>query len=88
MKIATSRLGTPLPLALGRLRALLGEGSGTMLLFGSPSQGLFEMVGRDLEKRVDLVMNLFPGQQVETVRPEEALLAGLGVLGLVSAEKA
>lgn len=88
VKIATSRLGTPLPLALGRLRALLGEGSGTMLLFGSPSQGLFEMVGRDLEKRVDLVMNLFPGQQVETVRTEEALLAGLGVLGLVSAEKA
>ncbi|MDG7024601.1 MAG: hypothetical protein JRN45_08780 [Nitrososphaerota archaeon] len=88
VKIATSRLGTPLPQALPKLRTLLEEGSGVKLLFGSPSQGLFEMVGRDLHLKVDLVVNLFPGQQVETVRTEEALFAGLGAIGLVSAEKA
>lgn len=88
VKIGTSRLGTPFPQALGRLRTLLGEGNGTKLLFGSPSKGLFEMVGRNLDREVDLVMNLFPGQQVETVRTEEALFAGLGVIGLISAEKA
>ena len=88
VKIATSRLGVPLPRALGRLRLLLGERSGTKLVFGSPSQGLFDMVGRDLDKKVDLVLNLFPGQQVETVRTEEALLAALGVVSLVLSEKA
>ncbi len=88
VKIATSRLGTPLPRALHRLRTLLGEKGGTKLLFGSPSQGLFEMVGSDLDHKVDLVLNLFPGQQVATVRTEEALFAGLGVVNLISAEKA
>jgi hypothetical protein len=88
VKVATSKLGIPLPQALGGLRTLLGERSGVKLLFGSPSQGLFEMVGRDLGRKVDLVLNLFPGQQVETVRTEEALFAGLGVISLISAEKA
>jgi methyltransferase len=87
-KIATSRLGMPLPKALGRLRTLLEGGSPAKLIFGSPSRGLFDMVGRDLDQRVDLVLNLFPAQQVETVRTEEALLVGLGVVGLISAEKA
>ena len=85
VKIATSRLGTPLHDALGRLRELTSEGRGVKLIFGSPSRGLFEMAGRDLGRRVDLVLNLFPGQKVETVRTEEALFAGLGVVNLVSA---
>lgn len=88
VKIATSRLGTPLPEVLERLRTALRKGVGIKLLFGSPSQGLFEMVGRGLEEKVDFVVNLFPGQQVETVRTEEALFAGLGVVSLISAEKA
>lgn len=87
-KVATSRLGTPLPKALDRLRTLLEGGDGMKLLFGSPSRGLFEIVGRELDRRVDLVLNLFPAQQVESVRTEEALFAGLGVVSLVSAEKA
>lgn len=87
-RIATSRFGTPLQDALGRLRELTGEGQGVKLIFGSPSRGLFEMAGRDLSRRVDLVLNLFPGQKVETVRTEEALFAGLGVVNLVSTGKA
>jgi methyltransferase len=88
VKVATSRFGTSLPQALERLRTLLRGGDGVKLLFGSPSRGLFDLVGRDLESKVDIVLNLFPGQQVETVRTEEALFAGLGVVGIVSLEKA
>ena len=88
VKIATSRLGVPLPKALNRLRTLLGGGEAVKLLFGSPSRGLFDIAGRELDRKVDLVLNLFPAQQVETVRTEEALHAGLGVVGLVSADKA
>jgi methyltransferase len=87
-KIATSRFGMPLPKALGRLRTLMEGGNSVKLMFGSPSRGLFDMVGRDLDHRVDLVLNLFPAQQVETVRTEEAIFAGLGVVSLISAEKA
>lgn len=88
VKIATSRLGASLPEALGRVRALLGEAGSAKLIFGSPSRGLYDMVGRGLEKKVDLVLNLFPTQQVETVRTEEALFVGLGLLSLVFSEKA
>ena len=88
VKIATSRLGGSLPQGLSRLRTLLREGDGVKLLFGSPSQGLYDMVGRDLDRKVHLVINLFPWQQVETVRTEEALSAGLEVVGTISAEKA
>ena len=88
VKIATSRLGTPLSDALGRARALLRGGSAVKLVFGSPSRGLFDIVGRDLEREVDLVLNLVPEQQVETVRTEEAIFAGLGFVNFVSAEKA
>lgn len=87
-KVATSRLGTPLPEALDRLRALALAGSGLKLIFGSPSRGLYDMMGRDLDRRADIVVNLIPDQQVETVRTEEALFVGLGVVSLVSAEKA
>jgi methyltransferase len=88
VRIATSRLGRPLPEALERLRGLMRAGGAVKLLFGSPSRGLFDIVGRDLDRRVDLVLNLFPGQQVETIRTEEALFAGLGLVNFISADKA
>lgn len=88
VKIATSRLGAPLSNAIGRARALLRGAGGVKLVFGSPSRGLFDMVGRDLERKVDLVLNLFPEQQVETVRTEEAIFAGLAFMNLIWADKA
>jgi len=88
IKVATSRFGIPLQDALGRLRDSLGGADGVKVIFGSPSRGLFDMAGPDLDKKVDLVLNLFPAQQVETVRTEEALFAGLGLLSLLSLEKA
>ncbi len=87
LKIATSRLGTPVAEALGALRTRV-RGGNVMLIFGSPSRGLFDMAGGELSRRVDFVLNLFPRQHVETVRTEEAIFAGLGLVSLLSAEKA
>jgi methyltransferase len=88
LKIATSRLGTPVADELGRLRASLKGAKGVKIIFGSPSKGLFDIVGPALPRQVGFVLNLFPEQQVETVRTEEAVLVGLGVVSLLSSQKA
>jgi methyltransferase len=88
VKLATSRLGTPLANALGPLREALGSSDSVKLIFGSPARGLYEMFGKGLQDEVSMVVNLFPGQQVETVRTEEAVFAGLGLVSLICAEKA
>jgi methyltransferase len=88
LKIGTSRLGTPLKDAIVPLGDLVGGADSIKLIFGSPSRGLFDIYGMGLKQQVNLVVNLFPGQQVETVRTEEAIFAGLGLLGLLSLKKA
>jgi predicted SPOUT superfamily RNA methylase MTH1 len=88
LSVATSKLGRPLAGELPRLRESFVGAEAVELVFGSPSRGLFEIVGPDLEKQADFVLNLFPGQPVETVRTEEAMFAGLNLLNVLSAEKA
>ncbi|MDG6900833.1 MAG: methylase [Nitrososphaerota archaeon] len=88
LKIATSRRGVPLKDALRPLEAAVGEADGVKLVFGSPTRGLHEMFGGSLPKAAQFVVNLFPGQQVETVRTEEAIFAGLGLVSLIRAGKA
>lgn len=88
LKIATSRLGTPVADEVARLRSSLRSVEGVKLIFGSPSRGLFDIVGPDLPRKVGYVVNFFPEQQVETVRTEEAVLVSLGVVSLLNAEKA
>ena len=88
LKIATSRLGAPVADELPGLRSSLSQAAGVKLIFGSPSRGLFDIVGQDLSRRVDYVVNFFPEQNVETVRTEEAVLVTLGVVSLLTAEKA
>ena len=88
LKIATSRLGTDIADKLGSVRTLLMGAEGVKLIFGSPSRGLFDIVGRDLGRRVDFVLNLFPQQQVKSVRTEEAVFVGLGIVSLLSSQKA
>ena len=84
LKIATSRLGTPMVDALGRLRESIRSSDSVKLIFGSPSRGLFDIMGQDLVRRVDYVVNFFPEQQVETVRTEEAIFAGLNLLSILA----
>lgn len=88
LRVATSKRGTPLVEVEGRLKAALKSAGGVRLIFGPPSKGLYEIVGPDLPQRVDFVVNLFPVQHVETVRTEEAISAGLGLLALFTVGKA
>ncbi len=83
IKIATSRYGNNLMSILNELRDSVMKTRSTMLLFGSPSRGLFDIIGSELPKRVNFVVNLFPEQHVETVRTEEAISAGLYFVNLV-----
>jgi predicted SPOUT superfamily RNA methylase MTH1 len=87
VKIATSRLGKPLESELPKLRSSVAEARGVKLVFGSPSRGLFDMLGPELAKRAGFVVNLFTEQHTETVRTEEAISAGLSLVNVLLAEK-
>lgn len=84
LKIATSRFGNALQSQVYLLRESLLKASSALLLFGSPSRGLFDMVGPDLTKKVNFVLNLFTDQQVETVRTEEAVFAALNLVNTLA----
>jgi methyltransferase len=86
LKIATSRLGAPLVTCLENLRAQVEGSEGIMLIFGSPSRGLFDLVG-DLPRRVGLVVNLYPEQHVATVRTEEAVSSALYLLQVLNIQQ-
>ena len=83
LKIATSRLGDPIRTTLPLMGTALGRAAGVKFLFGAPSRGLFDIVGRSLRERVDFVINLFAEQHVETVRTEEAISAALNSLNFL-----
>jgi predicted SPOUT superfamily RNA methylase MTH1 len=84
LKVATSRRGDPVGRVARALRMDLQGSKGLMLLFGSPSRGLFETIGKDLRNRVNYVLNLLPEQNVVTMRSEEAILSGLYLMSLLS----
>ena len=84
--IGTSRLGREVGAVLEELLRAIGRASRALVLFGSPSEGLYDMAGReglDLEGACDFVLNTIPGQGVATVRTEEAVLATLAILNLL-----
>ncbi len=84
LKVATSRYGNGIRSVLGSLRGAFGKANSVLLIFGSPSRGLFEIVGKDLPARVQFVVNLFSEQHVETIRTEEAISAGLYLVNILS----
>jgi methyltransferase len=84
LKIGTSRFGNSLQSQIFQMRESLLKAGSVMLIFGSPSRGLFDIVGPDLTKRVNFVVNLFAEQHVATVRTEEALFAALGLVNTLS----
>jgi predicted SPOUT superfamily RNA methylase MTH1 len=84
LKVATSRHGDDVARVARSLRIDLQGSRGVMLLFGSPSRGLFETIGKDLRGRVNHVVNLFPGQNVVTARSEEAILSALYLVGFLA----
>ena len=58
LKVATSRHGDPVTRVARGLRIDLQGSKAVMLLFGSPSRGLFESIGKDFRSRVSYVVNL------------------------------
>lgn len=80
LKIATSRLGSPISDIWNRLSSDYEKSHRVLIAFGSPTEGLWEIasrIGLDLMRDFNYVVNFIPYQGVETVRTEEAIMAVL-----------
>jgi len=84
LKVATSRFGNSLQSQLEPLKEAISKSRSVLLIFGSPSRGLFDICGPELTKLADYVVNLFPDQHVETVRTEEAVFAALNLVNILA----
>ncbi len=87
LMLGTSRLGSPLHEVADELWRAFERASRVLLVFGSPSEGLYDMAlreGFELDEACDFVLNTIPAQGVATVRTEEAVLATLAVLNFIS----
>ena len=87
--IATSRRGVPLVDVMGELVKRWKSSRRTLVAFGAPTQGLYEIAKRErlnLDEIAHFVINTVPGQGTETVRTEEALYISLAALNLLDGE--
>lgn len=85
--IATSRLGEPLMKVSERLVDSWKTSKRVLVAFGSPEQGLHEIVKREklyLKDLANFIINTIPEQATETVRTEEAVYAALASLNLIT----
>jgi methyltransferase len=83
LMISTSRKGRSILDAMTELRGKWRSSQRAMILFGSPNQGVPEILasdGLDVDKVCDLNLNMIPNQGVETVRTEEALVSTLSLI--------
>jgi len=83
--IATSRSGKPVAIVLDELRERWKNSRRTLVAFGAPTQGLYEIAAREhtkLDDLADFVVNTIPNQATETVRTEEAVYATLAILNM------
>ena len=86
LTISTSRGGKQVREVLNDLTLRWKLSRRPLVLFGSPSEGVPEILakeGTDLSKVVDFNLNMIPNQGVETVRTEEAILATMSILNLL-----
>jgi predicted SPOUT superfamily RNA methylase MTH1 len=87
--IATSRYGSHLWEVIDELRKRWKSSRRTLVAFGAPTQGLYEIATRErlnLDDVAQFVINTIPGQGTETVRTEEALYTSLTALNLLDGE--
>lgn len=84
VKIATSRYGNALKNLLIELSKSIVNSNSILFIFGSPSRGLFDIIGPSLTERVNYVINLFAEQHVQTVRTEEAIFTALSLANILS----
>ncbi len=81
--IATSRKGKPITTARDDLMQRWRSSRKTLIAFGAPTQGLYEIFNREhtkLDDVADFVVNTITDQATETVRTEEAVYATLSIL--------
>ncbi len=86
LTISTSRRGKVVREVLNDLTLRWKSSQRPLVLFGSPSEGVPEILakeGTDFRKMVDFNLNMIANQGVETVRTEEALLATMSILNLL-----
>lgn len=87
--VMTSKYGRSILESLSKLKRDLATASGVIVAFGSPQEGLREILAREGTKPEDLsgfVLNTIPHQGTETVRTEEAVYATLSILNLVETD--
>jgi len=80
--VATSRKGKPIDSVFTELIKSWKQSHRTLVAFGAPTQGLFEIAAQErlrLEDLAHFVVNTIPRQGTETVRTEEALYASLAI---------
>ncbi|MEM1581780.1 MAG: RNA methyltransferase [Candidatus Bathyarchaeia archaeon] len=85
--IATSRRGEPFMNVKDAILSRWRIAKRVLIAFGSPTQGLQEIVrqeGLELSDLADFIVNTIPKQATETVRTEEALYATLAILNLLT----
>jgi len=86
LTISTSRRGKVVREALNDLTLRWKSSRRPLIVFGSPSQGVPEILAKEgagLEGVIDFNLNMIPNQGVETVRTEEAVLATMSILNLL-----
>jgi hypothetical protein len=83
--IATSKYGDPVKELLRKISKKWKRSQKVVILFGSPTEGLREILAREnltMHDVADFVVNTIPEQGTETVRTEEAIYATLAILNL------
>jgi len=86
LTLATSRLGPPFRDLVNEFGARLAEAKSVLVAFGSPRDGIKEILSRDgleMSEVFDFTANVIPEQGSVTARTEEALSAALALVGML-----
>ncbi len=86
LSIATSRTGKAVADKLDELKAKMAESRSILVAFGSPRDGLQEILAQErktVEETFNYNFNTVPDQGCETVRTEEAIHATLALLNIL-----
>jgi hypothetical protein len=87
LTIGTSRYGSAIAELWSDLRSVLRASRRILIAFGSPQNGLREILRKEKREPKDVFdyfINTVPNQNVATVRTEEAILISLGVFNLAT----
>ncbi|HJX23915.1 MAG TPA: RNA methyltransferase [Candidatus Bathyarchaeia archaeon] len=84
--IATSKYGVPMMNMIKDIKCAWERSDSVVILFGSPSEGIQEILSRENLKVGDVaqfLVNSVPEQGTQTVRTEEALASTLSMLNII-----